>query len=186
MFCSSGFSRLRYGRPYCTPTSRSAAAPARTRARIVRDPPQRASGSDGGGLVTDERADVVRLDDHGVDPGTLECDHLVARRDRNVRDRELSRRHVRKQLEHVVEWVRVAVVGLAREQHDLGIDVLERVLELLLVAHLDDAVEAELEHPRVVVGQTIPVVADRKSTRLNSSHVKISYAVFCLKKKNKK
>src|SRR5436309_5116666 len=26
---------------------------------------------------------------------------------------------------------------------------------------------------------------DRKSTRLNSSHVKISYAVFCLKKKKK-
>src|SRR5690606_40872973 len=26
--------------------------------------------------------------------------------------------------------------------------------------------------------------ADRKSTRLNASHVKISYAVFCLKKKN--
>src|SRR5690606_40299154 len=28
-------------------------------------------------------------------------------------------------------------------------------------------------------------VRDRKSTRLNSSHVKISYAVFCLKKKSK-
>src|SRR5690625_6639962 len=27
---------------------------------------------------------------------------------------------------------------------------------------------------------------DRKSTRLNSSHVAISYAVFCLKKKNKR
>src|SRR5690606_40891505 len=27
---------------------------------------------------------------------------------------------------------------------------------------------------------------DRKSTRLNSSHVKISYAVFCLKKKKKR
>src|SRR5690349_23247331 len=27
---------------------------------------------------------------------------------------------------------------------------------------------------------------DRKSTRLNSSHVEISYAVFCLKKKKKK
>src|SRR5699024_12286696 len=27
----------------------------------------------------------------------------------------------------------------------------------------------------------IPAVADRKSTRLNSSHVSISYAVFCLK-----
>src|SRR5690606_41431132 len=30
-----------------------------------------------------------------------------------------------------------------------------------------------------------PDRADRKSTRLNSSHVKISYAVFCLKKKKK-
>src|SRR5690349_21911386 len=30
------------------------------------------------------------------------------------------------------------------------------------------------------------VRADRKSTRLNSSHVEISYAVFCLKKKKKK
>src|SRR5690349_23489065 len=29
-------------------------------------------------------------------------------------------------------------------------------------------------------------VTDRKSTRLNSSHVEISYAVFCLKKKKKK
>src|SRR5690554_7771815 len=29
-------------------------------------------------------------------------------------------------------------------------------------------------------------VLDRKSTRLNSSHVRISYAVFCLKKKNTK
>src|SRR5690606_41146859 len=29
------------------------------------------------------------------------------------------------------------------------------------------------------------VEIDRKSTRLNSSHVKISYAVFCLKKKKK-
>src|SRR5699024_11350491 len=29
------------------------------------------------------------------------------------------------------------------------------------------------------------LVGDRKSTRLNSSHVSISYAVFCLKKKNK-
>src|SRR5437667_8668171 len=29
------------------------------------------------------------------------------------------------------------------------------------------------------------VVGDRKSTRLNSSHITISYAVFCLKKKKK-
>src|SRR5690606_41405275 len=34
--------------------------------------------------------------------------------------------------------------------------------------------------------QVARVAEDRKSTRLNSSHVKISYAVFCLKKKNDK
>src|SRR5207249_8479539 len=34
------------------------------------------------------------------------------------------------------------------------------------------------------VGENVP--EDRKSTRLNSSHVSISYAVFCLKKKKKK
>src|SRR5437868_11864226 len=33
---------------------------------------------------------------------------------------------------------------------------------------------------------TISLRPDRKSTRLNSSHVSISYAVFCLKKKKKK
>src|SRR5690349_23217345 len=38
----------------------------------------------------------------------------------------------------------------------------------------------ELLFPLVVLGR-----GDRKSTRLNSSHVEISYAVFCLKKKNK-
>src|SRR5690606_41904311 len=38
---------------------------------------------------------------------------------------------------------------------------------------------------RTAVGQTTNemIERDRKSTRLNSSHVKISYAVFCLKKK---
>src|SRR5699024_11400456 len=33
---------------------------------------------------------------------------------------------------------------------------------------------------------TETLLRDRKSTRLNSSHVSISYAVFCLKKKNSK
>src|SRR5256885_10686058 len=38
-------------------------------------------------------------------------------------------------------------------------------------------------HERVAAAQR--VLRDRKSTRLNSSHLVISYAVFCLKKKNK-
>src|SRR5436309_8681073 len=36
------------------------------------------------------------------------------------------------------------------------------------------------------LGSGAPDTSDRKSTRLNSSHVKISYAVFCLKKKKNK
>src|SRR5205085_8372575 len=35
------------------------------------------------------------------------------------------------------------------------------------------------------VSATAPWISDRKSTRLNSSHSQISYAVFCLKKKKK-
>src|SRR5690349_21932231 len=38
----------------------------------------------------------------------------------------------------------------------------------------------------VAVLRSLDAVRDRKSTRLNSSHVEISYAVFCLKKKKKK
>src|SRR5437867_9970635 len=34
--------------------------------------------------------------------------------------------------------------------------------------------------------EAFPSASDRKSTRLNSSHRTISYAVFCLKKKNEK
>src|SRR5260221_10802049 len=38
--------------------------------------------------------------------------------------------------------------------------------------------------PIRIVWVILPGRADRKSTRLNSSHTVISYAVFCLKKKN--
>src|SRR5207245_5202727 len=49
------------------------------------------------------------------------------------------------------------------------------------VGHLVVAVRDELVDP--VSGVALRL--DRKSTRLNSSHGSISYAVFCLKKKNK-
>src|SRR5947209_15555888 len=38
-------------------------------------------------------------------------------------------------------------------------------------------------HLRVIDNLTLAARRDRKSTRLNSSHANISYAVFCLKKK---
>src|SRR5688572_32314416 len=49
----------------------------------------------------------------------------------------------------------------------------------VLLGRVADDFHAEL-------GDGVPDAGDRKSTRLNSSHSQISYAVFCLKKKTKK
>src|SRR5438552_4714548 len=51
----------------------------------------------------------------------------------------------------------------------------------------EDMREAVLQHlaAATVVIKAAAVAEDRKSTRLNSSHQIISYAVFCLKKKKK-
>src|SRR3712207_7484059 len=46
--------------------------------------------------------------------------------------------------------------------------------------------ETQIAHCRVLCGDPhhdVMIPQDRKSTRLNSSHANISYAVFCLKKK---
>src|SRR2546422_8203653 len=59
--------------------------------------------------------------------------------------------------------------------------LLEQVERLLLAPGLlEDLCQAGVDPKQV------PVDRDRKSTRLNSSHGYISYAVFCLKKKKKK
>src|SRR5256885_9849240 len=62
----------------------------------------------------------------------------------------------------------LAVVGGRREPRHGGVRASERIGD------------------RQLGGQEqLAVPEDRKSTRLNSSHLVISYAVFCLKKKNK-
>src|SRR6266851_8876853 len=43
----------------------------------------------------------------------------------------------------------------------------------------------QVENVSVLYGKAQALEKDRKSTRLNSSHITISYAVFCLKKKKK-
>src|SRR5687768_18237966 len=55
-----------------------------------------------------------------------------------------------------------------------------------VAAGIQHTVFADDLHPvHRVKGVRNPIRKDRKSTRLNSSHGYISYAVFCLKKKNK-
>src|SRR5215475_8927654 len=73
--------------------------------------------------------------------------------------------------------------NLRERLEDNALAVISRVsLTLLKPLSLDETLRQVLE----CVFEVIPADrGDRKSTRLNSSHVKISYAVFCLKKKKK-
>src|SRR3712207_9022250 len=73
--------------------------------------------------------------------------------------------------------------------------VVEGRVQVVEARHRDQAVgvaalqldPAPAREGRREVGQRLlPPVQDRKSTRLNSSHANISYAVFCLKKKSVK
>src|SRR5438270_12289749 len=75
---------------------------------------------------------------------------------------------------HATELAELA----ARNQLILQVGHVERFNPVL------SALEARLTHPRFIEAHRLS--SDRKSTRLNSSHSQISYAVFCLKKKKTK
>src|SRR5690625_5848367 len=106
---------------------------------------------------------------------------------------------------HTTEFVRFGLSQLAQEDSRYT----SMVLPTGETLHSDDAVNVDCEQltltsrfqmPRfdlvTAAGDGITMInigvgpsnaktiTDRKSTRLNSSHVAISYAVFCLKKKN--
>src|SRR5437870_10758273 len=70
-----------------------------------------------------------------------------------------------------------------RRSSDL--DEAEKILDLMQEEKSEEVQEI-LEYPEHSAGRVLWILQeDRKSTRLNSSHVAISYAVFCLKKKKK-
>src|SRR5256885_12648349 len=53
----------------------------------------------------------------------------------------------------------------------------------LFRSHVDERLVDRDREKRAADDRRAPLIQDRKSTRLNSSHLVISYAVFCLKKK---
>src|SRR5688572_32742293 len=63
---------------------------------------------------------------------------------------------------------------------DLPVRAVEHGLGCRVV--VDEELEADPRH-EAIEGLGLGLGGDRKSTRLNSSHSQISYAVFCLKKK---
>src|SRR5690625_6360153 len=76
-----------------------------------------------------------------------------------------------------------------RRSSDLIKDVARKTMEeagVPIVAGSDGVLENEEDAVKVAadIGYPVIIKADRKSTRLNSSHVAISYAVFCLRKQN--
>src|SRR5690625_1838296 len=103
--------------------------------------------------------------------------------------------------EQVVEQLDRAKAEIERNDVDAAKTEMDQALQMLqrariigsedrlqsIKTHLEDAVAAleaeDLEKAEDAIGSARSEI-DRKSTRLNSSHVAISYAVFCLKKKN--
>src|SRR5690625_6900441 len=75
------------------------------------------------------------------------------------------------------------------ESLDEVLSVRKKEQEALAEQRAEEKAERELEQQRrdriknLKIHESSQIVLDRKSTRLNSSHVAISYAVFCLKKK---
>src|SRR5690606_33161363 len=70
----------------------------------------------------------------------------------------------------------------------LAVPVMLSNVSTPLIGIVDTAVVGQIPDPAHIGAVAVAALVftlDRKSTRLNSSHVKISYAVFCLKKKNR-
>src|SRR2546429_2581228 len=72
------------------------------------------------------------------------------------------------------------MVGQEKLEHGLA-----RLAHLVRIGSNDHAVGGYQRARGLEFGRFFDFHQDRKSTRLNSSHGYISYAVFCLKKKNK-
>src|SRR5690625_6445139 len=73
-----------------------------------------------------------------------------------------------------------------RVREGVGTDNINASADLVVELSIEGGLEADLKWERAAGKRWRGADSeDRKSTRLNSSHVAISYAVFCLKKKNR-
>src|SRR5690606_16973104 len=75
----------------------------------------------------------------------------------------------------------LGILSISLTKKDTILNGVKRYLDVLLGLLLGTIIFLTFGY--VLYSLVIFLVLDRKSTRLNSSHVKISYAVFCLKKK---
>src|SRR5690606_3627625 len=93
------------------------------------------------------------------------------------------------QLVHQADAAALVTAHVQHHAAALGVDHLQGGVELgaAVAAQRAEHVAGQAlgvhAHQHVLAVADVATHQDRKSTRLNSSHVKISYAVFCLKKK---
>src|SRR5438270_8915176 len=97
--------------------------------------------------------------------------------------------------EYLTTFIKQAIVTyLSQQQIDFDAEELEIDLRFSAQTSFGDysipvmkwASKNKLGRPPLAIAEALAtVLRDRKSTRLNSSHSQISYAVFCLKKKKK-
>src|SRR2546422_11621029 len=79
------------------------------------------------------------------------------------------------------------VLQAARQFYSLRLGLPILLGDRTKIKEIAQALNISLEGMRIInPGESDDIERDRKSTRLNSSHGYISYAVFCLKKKKKK
>src|SRR5262245_64949432 len=88
-------------------------------------------------------------------------------------------KNLRAPLEEINRRIAAACERAGRQASEI---TLVAVSKTVPAARIREAIEAGVR----TLGESRIQEADRKSTRLNSSHLGISYAVFCLKKKKKK
>src|SRR5690606_42110988 len=79
----------------------------------------------------------------------------------------------------------VAISGRNKGKPILNFAYIGQFDRLINLVHLNDGGKVVIDASDLNFDMGYMPLEDRKSTRLNSSHVKISYAVFCLKKKKK-
>src|SRR5215469_16940150 len=79
----------------------------------------------------------------------------------------------------------ISVVDTPKINRNAFTDVAKHDLEPRAFIENSTAYEPQRVHRGLCSESPVGAEQDRKSTRLNSSHVEISYAVFCLKKKKK-
>src|ERR1035441_10799512 len=97
---------------------------------------------------------------------------------RNERRRPTIRRHPRRGA-----WIRTRISGSLERYTRLELVYADWQSAVLATGRIPRTYGAEYGSPTRLTGLEDQHLRDRKSTRLNSSHLGISYAVFCLKKK---